>query len=293
MVSISKLLREPMLHFFVLGAGIFFLYGYTGDGGSAPDEILVNAGQVDRLIDSWVKTRMRPPTAHEIAGLIDDHIREEVYYREAVAMGLDRDNVVIRRHLKQKMEFLVQGLADQADPTEEELLAFLETNADSFRIGPRFSFRHVYLNLDDRGDDGWGDAMRLLAELESQGAAVETTGLGDPFPLPHDYQASPERDLARTFGRQFAAQMASVEPGSWQGPVRSGYGLHLVFIEERTEPRTPELDEVSEAVTREWRAARRQAANEEIYRALRERYAITVETPEWLEDPVVAEAAGR
>ncbi len=292
MASATNLLREPLLHFFVLGAGIYFLYGYAGGGAAAPDEIVVSAGQVDRLVDSWVKTRMRPPTATEVAGLIDDHIREEVYYREAVAMGLDRDNVVIRRHLQQQMEFLSQDIAAQADATEEELQAFLEANAESFRVEPRFSFRHIYLSLDLRGDAGRGDAMRLLAELEDAGGAVGTTGLGDPFPLPHDFESIAERDLTSMFGIQFATQLSSLEPGSWQGPVRSGYGIHLVFINEHTASRTPELAEVRDAVTREWRAARRQAANAEVYRSLRERYTVFVETPEWLEDPVVAEATG-
>ncbi len=293
MAGVTKLVREPFLQFFVLGAGIFLLYGYAGGGDAAPGEIVVSAGQIDRLVDRWVKTRMRPPTAAELAGLIDDHIREEVYYREAVALGLDRDNVVIRRHLRQQMEFLSQDIAAQADATEEELRAFLEANAESFRVEPRFSFRHIYLSLDQRGDAGRGDAMRLLAELEDAGGAIGTTALGDPFPLPHDFESIAERDLSSMFGVQFAALLSSLEPGSWQGPVRSGYGIHLVFIREHTASRTPELAEVRDAVTREWRAVRRQAANAEVYRSLRERYTVFVETPEWLEDPVVAEATGR
>ena len=278
MKQVSKLLREPLLHFFLLGAGIFLLFGFVGESDQdQPDKIVVNAGQIERLLEGWKKTRMRPATMAELEGLIEDHIREEVYYRQALAMGLDRDDTIVRRRLRQKMEFLSQDLAAQVDPTESELQAYLEENGDSFRLEPRISFQHIYFNRDRRGAKAHSDAVHLLARLRRDDGTIDIATLGDLLPLPYDYESLPERQLTNLFGRDFAAQLLSLEPGVWQGPVMSGYGLHLVFIRERTKPKTPELAEVRGAVSREWREARRRATNEEFYQQLRKRYTVVVE----------------
>lgn len=284
MNQISKLLREPLLHFFVLGAGIFLLFGFVGEyDQDQPDKIVVNGSQIERLVEGWKKTRMRPPTMAELEGLIEDHIREEIYYRQALAMGLDRDDMIVRRRLRQKMEFLSQDLAAQVDPTEADLQAYLEENGDSFRLEPRISFQHIYLNLDQRGDEAHTDAVHLLARLRGADGTIETATLGDPLPLPNHYESLPEREVTNLFGRDFAAQLLKLEQSAWQGPILSGYGLHLVFIRERTESKTPELAEVRDAVSRDWREARRRAINEELYQRLREGYTVVVERPRWLD----------
>ncbi len=285
MVRLSTILREPLIHFFVLGAGIFLLFGLIG--GSEEDQtdtIIVKAGQIDRMVEGWKKTRMRAPTVDELKGLIEDQIREEIYYREALAMGLDRDDMIIRRRFRQKMEFLSHDLTAQVDPTEAELEAYLQENTIMFLIEPWITFRYIYLNLDKRGNDTHDDALRLLARLRSGDNKIDAATLGDPFPLPRDYESVPESDVRNLFGRDFTAQLLTQELNVWHGPVPSGYGLHLVLIRERTKPRIPELDEVRDAVSREWVETRRRETNEEIFKQLRERYTVVVERPKWLAD---------
>ncbi len=293
--SLLRLLREPLLHFFALGAGIFLLFGLIGDSDEDQRyEVIVKAGQIDRLVEGWKKTRMRAPTVFELEGLIAEHIREEIYYREALAMGLESNDMIIRRRLRQKMEFLSQDLTVQADPTEAELQTYLLENASAFRIEPRITFRHIYLSVDKRGDDTHGDALRLLAELRGGDGAIDTATLGDPLPLARDYESLPGSDLKSLFGRDFAARLLTLERGAWQGPVRSGYGLHLVFVRERTEARMPELAQVRDAVERDWREVRRRATIEALYRRIREHYTVVVERPRWLDaDADLAVAAQR
>lgn len=285
--GLLRVLREPLLHFFVLGAGIFLLFGLVGD----PDEdksqvIKVSAARIERLVEGWKKTRMRAPTLAELEGLIEDHVREEVYYREALAMGLDRDDMVIRRRLRQKMEFLSHDLTAERQPTEPELQAFLRENPTRFRIEPRISFDQVYVSRDRRGDLAERHARKLLRTLRVNDVAVDMEPLGDPLPLPRAYESLTASEIRSLFGADFATGLLSLEPGAWEGPVTSGYGLHLVLVRRRTEPRMPDLAEVRDVVEREWREARRRAANEEIYRRIRERYSVVIERPRWLDEDV-------
>ena len=280
----QRLLREPLLHFFVLGSGIFLLFGLVGDSDeSQPAEIVVTVGQIERLVEGWKKTRMRAPTAPELEGLIANHIREEIYYREALAMGLDSDDTIIRRRLRQKMEFLTEDLVTQVKPTEAELQTFLHDNPDSFRIEPQVSFYQIYFSSDLRGTAADSDALQLLTELRGGDDTIDIKAVGDPLPLPSNYESATEFEVRSLFGSEFATRLLTLEEGSWQGPVASAYGLHLVLIRERTPSAMPELDEVREAVAREWREVRRRAGNEKLYELLREQYTVVIERPEWLD----------
>lgn len=277
-----KLFREPLLHFLILGAGLFLLFGAVADRtGERVDQIVVSSGQIDHLVEVWTKTWQRPPTSGELQGLIKDYIKEEILYREARAMGLDKDDTIIRRRLRQKMEFLAEDVAAAAEPTDEQLRAFLEENRDKFRVERGVTFSHVYLNRERRGTALAGDAERLLIELGKSDGRVDPAKLGDPFLMPREYRSVPESEVAKLFGRAFASRLLELEPGRWAGPVESGYGVHLVLVRERTERRLPQLAEVRETVRREWFAGRRREANEAFYRYLREKYTVIVEEPEW------------
>jgi hypothetical protein len=268
MARTTNLLREPLVHFIVLGAGIFLLAALVGESDQdEPDQIVVSVGQLDRLVETWQRTWQRPPTQAELEGLVEDHIREEILYREAIAMGLDRNDTIIRRRLRQKMEFLPQNLVEQIEPTEEELRTYLRENTDAFQVEARVSFQHIYLNLERRGAAAETDARRLLADLRTNGGPVEPS----------------ESEVARMFGQEFASGLAEVEPGGWTGPVISSYGLHLVQVGERLPARMPELSEVRKAVERDWQFMRRQELDDQFFRSLKERYAIEVQLPEWLE----------
>ena len=229
---------------------------------------------------SWEKTWQRPPLPHEMEGLIESYIKEEVLYREALAMGLEKDDTIIKRRLGQKKKFLFEDVADQSQVTDEQLARYLAENEESYRIDPQFTFSHVYLNPDKRKENLEEDARLLLAELRgSQGAGREAP-YGDSLMLPYSFDSLHAREVDRQFGTGFAARLLNLQTGVWAGPVRSGFGVHFVFIEDRIESRVPDLEEVRDAVERDLVAQRRRDANEKIYQRLRERYTITVERPE-------------
>ncbi len=289
-----KLLREPLVHFLVLGLGLFLLFGIVGDSNEAPtDRIVVSNARVAQLTEIFTRTWQRSPTEEELEGLIEDHIREEVYYREALAMGLDRDDTIVRRRMRQKLEFFTDDLVAAVDPTDEQLEAYFSEHADTFRVPSRLSFRQVYFSRDRRGTQMKHDVESLLARLSGADSEVDTAGLGDSLMLPGDYDRVSEVDVARDFGSGFAAALADLPLGRWSGPVESAFGLHLVLIRDRQPESLPALAEVREAVEREWRNARRNEAGEFFYRSLRERYVVSVESPEERDDngnPNVAKA---
>jgi len=270
--------REPLVHFLVLGAALFLLFSWVGganEGGSS--EVLVSAGQIELIAESFARTWQRPPTAQELTGLIDEHIREEIYYREALAMDLDRDDTIIRRRLRQKMEFFTDDLQAAVDPTEEDLRAYLEANQEKFRVSARVSFDHIYLSSDRRGEQTRSDAEGLLARLQRQEPGLDVDGLGDPLPLPRRYPDAPLDKVGSRFGGVFAESLVGLPVGTWAGPVESGFGLHLVLISDLERGKIPPFEEIPELVEREWRADERTAAKEDFYQTLRRRYSVVVE----------------
>jgi hypothetical protein len=278
-----KLIREPLLHFLVLGAGLFLLFEVL-EGGQAirpdagPERLVVSAAKVEQLA-IWAKQRGRPPTEPELRGLVEGHIVEEILYREALALGLDRDDTIVRRRLRQKMDFIVGDLAAAREPTDGELQAFLDENAERFLLEGRVAFRHVYVDTDRRGEAAGAEATRLLAVLNAGGPEVDTSELGDRFLLEVGEGLQREGDVARLLGREFTEGLREVGTGHWGGPVQSAYGLHLVLVTERVPGRKPALPEVRDVVRRDWLFERRREAEASFLAALRERYRIEVGGP--------------
>jgi hypothetical protein len=280
------LIREPLLHFLLLGAVIFLAYSFINRRNNAePGKIVITQRQVENLAFAFAKTWQRPPTDKELVGLVRDRVREEVYYREAMALGLDKDDTVIRRRLRQKMEFISDDVAKQTEPTDAELNAYLQAHADRFPVEQRFTFRQVYLNPDKHRATLMADAERLLTQLRQAGDKADLSALGDTFLLDHDFTALPASDVAKQFGEPFAAKLRELAPGPWQGPIESGYGVHLVKVSQRSDGRAPALADVRDAVRREWENARRQESNEKFYQDLLKRYVVTVEEPKLPADP--------
>lgn len=276
-----RLLKEPLVHFLVLGAAIFVAYRFVSKRSPVePGKIVVTQGQIEHLAIGFTKTWQRPPTEQEIAGLIRDYVREEVFCRQAVAFGLDQDDTVIRRRLRQKMEFVSDDIAAQTEPTEADLSAYLQAHADTFRIAQRFTFQQVYLNPQKHGDHLVQDAAHRLAQLNQTDGKADLAALSDSFLIEHDFTSAPAGEIAKQFGEAFAAKLSGLQSGLWQGPVESGYGVHLIKISERTEGRLPALAEVRDAVRREWDNARRLEANEKFYQELLKRYTVTIEQPD-------------
>jgi hypothetical protein len=287
MIRLSALLREPLVRFFLIGGAIYVLYGLMGNTDAAvTDEIVVSGAQIQRMAQAWEKTRMRAPTKGELRALVDDYVQEEVYYREAVALGFDQDNPIIRRVLRQKMEFLADAYKADQTPTDEELQAHLSANEALFQSDIDVSLTHIYFSSDQRGQDAARDAELALVELRTSDnrAIVAAQELGDPFPLETDYESSSRSDIVRQFGSLFADQLEIIDTGSWQGPLTSGYGEHLVYIRARTLPATPELADVRADVTLAWREDQRKINSSEFYQRLRDGYTLTVEASPLLPD---------
>lgn len=273
MSGLARLWREPLVHFLLLGAALFAAFGVMQErGDEGPDRIVVDASQVQQLAARFKRTWLRAPTQEELVGLVEGYVREEVYYREALAMGLDRNDPVVRNRMRVKLEFLLEELGAEGAPGDEALAAYLREHADAFRLPARVSFRHVYLSP-DRRDDLAGDAGRVLARL-NVGAAP--AALGDRPLVPEEYVLATPAEIGRVFGDAFAQELGAIEPGAWAGPVYSGLGGHVVKVSERKEGRPPALAEVRAQVEREYLARRRTQLKESAYRRLREAYEVVV-----------------
>jgi hypothetical protein len=270
-----KLLRDPLLHFLIIGAVLFGVFHLArAQHEPAPGEITVTAGQIASMKAIFTRTWQRPPTAKEIEALVRDYIRDEVLYREGITMGLDRDDVVIRRRIRQKMEFVADLTAD-VEPNDAELKAFVADHPAWFRAEPRFSFSHVYFRASSEGGSRAAELEHLLQALNA--GSADASKAGDPFLAGSDFQNLARSDVAQTFGESFAAWMDRSGSGGWEGPVTSAYGVHLVRVSERVEARELTFEEAREAARREWLHGRKVAANDALYEKLRSRYVINVE----------------
>jgi hypothetical protein len=275
-MRLRAILREPLVHFLALG-GLLFLFYLHGNGGlgAGANRIAVSAGQVAALRASFEKLWLRAPSPHELNALVEDFIREEIATREATARGLQEGDVVIRRRLRQKLEFLLEDELAVAPPTDAELQAWLEAHPTDYLVQPVVSFRQVYLNSDRRGVSARGDAEAVLGKLR---AGADPHAVGDPTLLPAETGPSEVRDVAIRFGEEFASAVAGIEPGPWTGPVQSTYGLHLVQVVKKTPGRSPDLALVRDQVSRDLLVSRRAAGVDSLYRVLRERYRITIDS---------------
>ena len=278
-----KLLREPLLHFLFIGAAIYLLYGVFAE--PVVDEtdktIVVSAGEVEWMQTSWQKRWNRPPTDKEMDGLIQQYIRETVLYREALTMGLNQHDQVIRRRLAQKLEFLAKDLVALTPPTEEELQAYFAEHQERYRQPTLYTFTQVFVDPDKRGDATLADAETIKATLIAQGGAIENAGtLGDDFMLQNYYPEKDPIEIRKNFGSGFTESLVDLSPGQWHGPVLSGYGVHLVYVSNIIEPPAPVFAELRERVTLDWKTDRGEELNEKFYASLRDRYTIVIEAPE-------------
>ncbi|MFY9953192.1 peptidyl-prolyl cis-trans isomerase [Bradyrhizobium sp.] len=273
------LLREPLLQFLVLGAALFGLFQLVGSNkAETPTRIVISSARIANLADGFARTWQRPPGKDELQSLVDDYIRDEVFYREGRAAGLDRDDVIIRRRVRQKMEFLGEDMS-APEPSEEQLAAHLGANPERFKTEDRLTFRQVFLSATRRAASIDSDSKQLASALARADAAGAATALGDPFLLGEEFHAVSPNDVVSIFGDGFAKRIFVMEQGRWQGPIASSFGQHFVYISERVPGTLPPLDAIREAVRREWSNARRLEAGQKLYSSLRERYEIVVETP--------------
>ncbi len=277
----KSLLREPLIHFLFIGATLFLIFELFDDpAGPQSSRIVITTGQIEFLKASYARSRQRQPTEQELQSLVDSYVRQEVFYREALALGLDKDDTIIRRRLNQKLELMSDDLVGIIVPSDEDLQQFMDIHTKSFMIEPQVAFRHVFLDISQRGNSAQDDAARLLAVLSDEKSKSDPDTLGDRLMLPKSFNLSPASEIARMFGKPFSLELINSTQGQWVGPVLSGYGVHLIKVTEHVEGRMPSLDEIRENVEWEWSAAHRKELKENIYNELREKYSVVFEQPE-------------
>jgi peptidyl-prolyl cis-trans isomerase C len=276
----KRLLREPLVHFLLLGAILFGVYAYAGRGHGdveQPKQIRLTIDDLSQLVLVFRSQWRRDPMPDELRSLVEDKVREEVLYREAVALGLDKNDTIVKRRMAQKMQFLAEDVAAAREPAADELGTWLEANRGHFALPPRLSFRHLYFSPDRRGTRARNDAAAALAQLAGQpeDASLAAT-LADAFMFQEYYRDRAPEFLGKEFGPNFAIALAKLPPGSWQGPLESGFGWHLVFVDTLIPGRMPALEEVEADVKQAWLAEQKAHAWEKAYRDMRARYTVAL-----------------
>jgi len=279
--TMKKLIQDPLTHFLLVGAVIFAVsYWLNPPGTEAATEIVIAPDDVAKMRETIALVQGRPATDGEVNDVIEARIREEVLYREALAMGLDSDDTIVRNRLIEKMRFLTENVGEPPLPTDAELEAWFAGQQDRFRIPPRVTFEHVFFATERRGERAESDAIASLRGLRSRRDTLTPAmlaELGDPLPLWNRYDDMPVGDVGLAFGDEFATALAPIDAGSWEGPMRSRFGWHLVRVVDRSPERQPALAEIRDAVQTAYLNERRQADNEVRYRAMLERYDVRVE----------------
>ncbi len=277
-----KFLREPLLHFMFIGAAIYLLYAVFAEPAAEKTDktVVVRSGEIEWMNTAWQKRWNRPPTTEELDGLIKQYIKETVLYREALTMGLNKHDQVIRRRLAQKLEFLARDLVALTPPTEEELQAYFMEHQEYYSEPTLFTFSQVFIDPDKRGDATLDDAEKIKAALIAMGENIDDVNeLGDNLMLQNYYPEKDQAEIEKQFGSGFAESLVELSPGQWHGPVLSGYGVHLVYLHSIVEPPAIVLEDVHERVTLDWETEKGIELNQQFYESLREQYTIIIEQP--------------
>lgn len=275
-----KMLREPLLHFLLAGAALFGAYYWLkGDAAtsatSSAQQIHVRAGDVQWIVENWTKQWRRAPTREELRGLVVDYVNEQLLAREARALRLDDNDVIVRRWLAQKITFLIEGTVRHAEPSDEELQRFYEDHAARFRTAPRVSFEHIYFSPQRRAD-AHADATQALATLLKNSSAPAEE-FGDSLLIESELENETEQSVAGRFGVDFARAMFSLEPGTWSGPIQSGYGFHLVRVGVVTPAQLRPLAEARPRVIEAWMRDREKSLKEQYLADLRKKYTVVAD----------------
>ena len=274
----KRLLREPLFHFLLLGALLFAVYHAVQPGSdqvSALHRIELTLEELNQLNLYFQSQWRRQPTMEEFNGLVESKVREEILYREALAMGLDKDDVIVKRRMGQKMQFLAEDVAAAREPTTAELKAWYQKNSARFALPDRLNLRHLYFSPDKRGGRARVDAERALARLAGQPQNSKLGGtLADPFMFQDYYGDRTPEQLGKEFGPQFAQAVAQLKPGSWQGPVESGYGWHLIFVDTVVPGRVPAFEEIESDVKTTWLGEQKAQALRKAYDDMRAKYTV-------------------
>ena len=280
---LKALAREPLIHFLLIGAGIYGLYGISSSGLDYADDrtITVSGGDLQALSGRWSQLWNRPPSEAELAGLVDEHVRRQILYREALARGLDVGDVVIERRLAQKLERLAKGMITPPEPSLEELRAWYAEHPDHFKRPDLYSFAQIYFSPDERGSAAADAARKALETIRTLGPApLDLRDYGDRLMLRPAYRNVSQAEIARLFGSEFARAVIELEPGVFSGPIESGYGVHLVRLDEVTLSPPPTFDSIRARIREAWTAEKIDDRSEQFIEELMDRYEVVIEDGE-------------
>lgn len=277
---LRRCLREPLVQFVLIGAALFAIYRVSHPSTAEPSDsnkIELTSKDLDQMLLMWRAQGRPSPTEEQIRSLLDNKIREEVLYREGLKLGLDKDDTIVKRRMVQKMDFLAEDLSNLREPSREELKAWFAKNNERFTMPGRASFRHLYFSFDKHGKQTSNVAAEALTKIPAQSAnSPEAASLADPFMFQNYYRDCSFDELAKTFGPQFARSLFTLSPGSWQGPIESGYGWHLVFVDSLTPPRVAEFEEMETDVRTQWVSAEREEIKRRMYEEMKSRYEVVL-----------------
>ena len=275
-----RFLKEPLLHFLIAGGVLFAAHAWLNreadeSVGAAARTVRITANEVEWLKQTWARQWQRSPSEDELKGLVADYLKEALLAREARALGLDENDTVVRRRLAQKMEFMVQDTVQLAEPDEDELRRFYDSHQERFQSPARVSFTHVYFNRDRRGARTEADARATLQKLSQ--APTSASGLGDRFLAEYEFIDADEQQVTSVLGTEFAHRVFALDAGKWQGPIASGYGLHLVRIANKQAAQPREFSTVKGEALTLWRQQHEEKTREQYFAALLKKYDVVVD----------------
>lgn len=268
--------REPFLHFLLLSLGIFLFYGWVQGDATNDQEIVLDNSDLKQMISKWKLQWKRLPSEEELTGVVEHYLRQEVLYKEALALNLDHNDEIIKRRLSQKMDFLSGDLAQIARPTEAELAAYFEKHAERYRLPFSYTFEQIAFTRDKSGSHLSKNASETLARLQSKPSSAPAV-TGDPLSVPRKFNAIDGSRLASQMGDAFEKAMQTTPIDSWTGPIASGFGVHLVKISQRTNPQMPSLDQVRPEVVRDYQYDKEKEIGTQLYHEIRKKYPIQIE----------------
>jgi hypothetical protein len=271
---LRKLLGEPMLHFLLIGLALFGAYRWVSPRDSGGGRIVITQGILDDLVTQHVAARGREPSTSELHHLIESYVRDEILYREGMRLGLERDDIVVKRRVRQKIEMIAEEDAATRAPTDADLSAYLVANPARFARPAVFTFEQVFIG-ESRSGPAVVHVVAVTRDALRRGVASEE--LGKPTLLPHRMTRTPADLVARDFGPVFAAALEQAPVGEWVGPIDSSFGAHYVRVSDRTPAAAPQLAAVRDQVVREWENERRQRARNDAYTKMRGAYQVSIE----------------
>jgi len=272
----KKFLKEPLLHFILIGAGIFILYSLSGNKSEQANKIVITDNDVNHIVSIWKLQWHREPTAEELSDLVEKYIRQEVLYREALNLNLDANDEIIKRRMAQKMEFMTGDVSALVNvPTDEELKKYFEQNKSKYLLPERFSFCQVVFTSDNHSDS-YNDAVNVLKTANND-LPEKMKESGDRFSIPFFYNDVAYNRVIADLGGDIAKDLQTTELNKWSGPFRSGFGWHLVYLTKKTAPASPEFADIKDVLIRDFDFNKEQETRNIIYKDIMSGYDIDFE----------------